>query len=249
MAASFPSSIKTFTTKTDSVDFVQAAHVNDLQNEVTAIETELLPMLRGWTLDSVAWVRTGANTFTRAGATSDIFPVGAKIRYKDGGSYEYGYVTDLTGTTVTFTGGSDYTMAAATITDRYISYAASPAGFPDWFNWSPTLGGWSSAPTSSAYRFRIAGRTCEVNVSQLGNGTSNATTLTISAPVQAKTVANAIWAAVGQGFDNGTVTAGIYGRIGSAGTDLQFFSTVGGAGWTNSGVKRIAAWQCSYEIG
>lgn len=38
---SFPTSIKTFTSKTDGVDTYSAAHINDLQNEVAAIETEL----------------------------------------------------------------------------------------------------------------------------------------------------------------------------------------------------------------
>lgn len=37
--ASFPTSVKSFTTKVDGVDNVQASHVNDLQAEVVAIET------------------------------------------------------------------------------------------------------------------------------------------------------------------------------------------------------------------
>lgn len=41
MAASFPTSIKSFTSKTDGVDTIAASHVNDLQDEVTAIETAL----------------------------------------------------------------------------------------------------------------------------------------------------------------------------------------------------------------
>lgn len=41
MPASYPASIKSFTTKTNLVDLVDAAHVNDLQLEVNAIETEL----------------------------------------------------------------------------------------------------------------------------------------------------------------------------------------------------------------
>ena len=39
MAASYPTSIKSFTTKVDNVDDVVAAHVNDLQLEVVALET------------------------------------------------------------------------------------------------------------------------------------------------------------------------------------------------------------------
>lgn len=41
MAASYPTSIKSFTTKTNNVDDVDAAHINDLQDEVVAIETAL----------------------------------------------------------------------------------------------------------------------------------------------------------------------------------------------------------------
>jgi hypothetical protein len=42
MAASFPSSVKSFSTKVDDIDDVEAAHVNDLQDEVVAIETHLV---------------------------------------------------------------------------------------------------------------------------------------------------------------------------------------------------------------
>ena len=41
MAATFPGGVKSFTTKTDGVDKINAAHINDIQDEVTAIETEL----------------------------------------------------------------------------------------------------------------------------------------------------------------------------------------------------------------
>jgi hypothetical protein len=41
MAASFPSSVKTYTDKVDGVDYVKAADVNSLQSEVNAIETAL----------------------------------------------------------------------------------------------------------------------------------------------------------------------------------------------------------------
>lgn len=41
MSASYPGAIKSFTTKVNNVDTVDASHVNDLQLEVTAIETAL----------------------------------------------------------------------------------------------------------------------------------------------------------------------------------------------------------------
>ncbi len=40
MAASYPNSIKSFTTKTTG-DTIEASHINDLQNEIIALESEL----------------------------------------------------------------------------------------------------------------------------------------------------------------------------------------------------------------
>lgn len=56
-AASFPTAVKSFTTKA-SGDKVQAAHVNDLQDEVTAIEQDLV--------NGMSRVRLGASTLTIA---------------------------------------------------------------------------------------------------------------------------------------------------------------------------------------
>ena len=41
MAATYPGGVKSFTTKVDGTDIIAAADVNDLQDEVAAIETEL----------------------------------------------------------------------------------------------------------------------------------------------------------------------------------------------------------------
>jgi len=51
MAASYPGAIKSFTTKTNNVDDVDAAHINDIQDEIEAIETAL-----GADLEEIAFV-------------------------------------------------------------------------------------------------------------------------------------------------------------------------------------------------
>lgn len=51
MTASYPSSVKSFTTKVDFADTVLAAHVNDLQDEVNSIEANLGTSIKvgsGW---------------------------------------------------------------------------------------------------------------------------------------------------------------------------------------------------------
>lgn len=48
MAASFPTSVKSFSTKADNVDDVMAVDVNGIQDEVVAIETHLLTNYSVW---------------------------------------------------------------------------------------------------------------------------------------------------------------------------------------------------------
>lgn len=58
MSASFPATVKSFTTKTDSVDFVHASHIDDLQDEVTAIEQDLI--------NGLARIRASSSTLSLA---------------------------------------------------------------------------------------------------------------------------------------------------------------------------------------
>lgn len=72
MAAAFPGGIFAPTTKVDGVDFYLAAHMNDVQNEIVAIETEILAPVNGGrpnllydTLSQDLWL--GGVTFTDFG--------------------------------------------------------------------------------------------------------------------------------------------------------------------------------------
>jgi hypothetical protein len=98
--------------------------------------------LQGWLTCAETWTRTGNHTFTVSGDMTAKYRKGAKVRYRDGGSDEYGVIGNSTHssgtTTVTLITTTDYAMAAATITDRYISYTAAPAGFPASFNYAPS---------------------------------------------------------------------------------------------------------------
>lgn len=251
MAASFPASVKTFTTKVDGVDDVQADHINDLQLEVTAVETDLIAAREGWTPITGACTFVSATTFTESGDKTGVYQPGTRFRCKQGGaSYKYANVVSSSysapNTTVTLVGDA---LTSGAITDTYYSYQLSPVGFPDWFTWTPTLTGFSSNPGSSVYRYRITGRTCTVNINQNSDGTSNATTLTISAPVAARTLTSAVWYVTCLGRDNSTSLATpAVGGIISAGTSFSFSKDSASATWTASGGKRISAFQLSYEF-
>jgi len=83
----------------------------------------------GWIAISATWTRTGNHTYTVTGDQTATYRKGAKVRYKDGGSYEYGVIASSvysSVTTITLLTNTDYAMAAATITDTYISYIQNP---------------------------------------------------------------------------------------------------------------------------
>ena len=97
----------------------------------------------GWYPITATWTRTGNHTYTAAGDVTAIYRKGTKVRYKDGGSFEYGVIGSSSHsagtTTINLIVNSDYAMAAVTITDTYLSYIENPEDFPQWFSWSVSL--------------------------------------------------------------------------------------------------------------
>ena len=121
-----------------------AAKWNQLGENDAYLKALALPLENGrWELCSETWTRTGNHTFTVSGDQTAKYRKGAKLRYKDGSTYEYGTVFSSAysapNTTVTLFTNTDYLMAATTITDRYISFDENPEGFPVAFNYALTL--------------------------------------------------------------------------------------------------------------
>lgn len=106
----------------------------------------------GWIERSETWTRTGNYTFTISGDVTATYRKGTKIRYKDGGAFEYGVVISSSysapNTTVTLAANSDYAMASNP-TDRAISFVENPEGFPTSFSIATTTSITSSAGSLS----------------------------------------------------------------------------------------------------
>lgn len=138
MTASFPTNIKSFSAKTDGVDDVMAADINDLQDEVAAIEG----YGGGWTPAGETWTYASSTTFTVSGNQTGKYQKGDKVKLTQT-TVKYFYITNVVysspNTTVTVSGGDDYSLANAAITLPYYSKAVNPQGFPRWFRWTPTL--------------------------------------------------------------------------------------------------------------
>lgn len=192
---SFPNSVKSFTMKVDGVDDVRAEHINSLQDEVMAIENYLLG---GWAAAVDAWEYVSATSFRVSGDQRAMFPVGTKIKLVQAGTTKYFYVTATSYasgyTTVTVTGGSNYSLANQAITSAAYSYAATPQGFPQWFNYQPIWSATTTNPTvgngSVLGAFTIVGRLCTVSFRiQIGTTTELGTgNYGISMPVSANTL-------------------------------------------------------------
>lgn len=119
-----------------------------------------------------------------------------------------------------------------------------------WADWTPTLSGWSANPTNSVYRYKQIGKMVVASIRQATNGTSNATTKSITAPVAAATISNMIWAEVCSATDNGSALATSSGAsIASGSSTINFskdLSTTTG-GWTASGGHKIQTCTLIYE--
>ena len=143
----------------------------------------------GWVEIDDTLTYASATTFTATGDLTTTFQKGTKLRLVQT-TTKYFYVVssayvDPT-TTVTVTGGDDYSLASAAITDPYYSYIENPGGFPDWFNYTPTLTASGSmtvsSPTITMAKFKIAGRQVFVNARcsfTLGGSASNSIYATV----------------------------------------------------------------------
>jgi hypothetical protein len=147
---------------------------------VTAASVAAIPN-DGW-IAAATWTRTGNLTFTLVGDVTAIYRKGLKVRYKDGGSYEYGVIASSvfgSVTTVTLISNTDYAMAAATITDNYYSPVENPEGFPHAFNFTstPTRSGtpYTNAPTIDTAKWSAIARKLFYEIQATQNATPGGT--------------------------------------------------------------------------
>jgi len=111
-----------------------------------------------------------------------------------------------------------------------------------WTSWTPTFGGFSADPTVTSVYAQI-GKIVHVNVNCSANGTSNATSFTISLPVAAKSGASGV--AVGLCRDNNALNI-CYVDTSAASATATLSYGVAYGGWTSSGNK-CAFFSMTYE--
>lgn len=201
-------------------------------------------------------VYASVSSFTITGDVTSLIRRGDKLKFTNSGQ-KYAHVRSLsyssgTGlTTINIVVNTDYTIANAAITDLYVSRLDAPYGFPSWFNWAPTLTGFSANPTNSVYRYAIGpGQTCTLAINQGTAGTSNTTGFQISLPITASGGTNYQWGCVPWSTtNNGAVQATpAQATIVSGGTTIILAQNINGAGggWTAANGK-AASLVITYE--
>lgn len=98
-----------------------------------ASATALNNLAGGWTkiTETLTFGSADSPTFVinTSADTTSYLSVGMKIKMTQG-TVKYFIITAITSTTITVYGGTDYTLANATITDAFFSVHRTPYGFP-----------------------------------------------------------------------------------------------------------------------
>lgn len=94
----------------------------------------------GWTYFTSQPIYISSTVIELSGDVLAYFSISTKIKFIQSGITKYFYVRGLalsgSNTRLTLTGGSDYTVANATITGFAFSNISSPSSFPFWFNYA-----------------------------------------------------------------------------------------------------------------
>lgn len=214
------------------------------------MSTAFLEDNSGWKEVKDTWTYASATTITVPSGAATYYSVGDKLRLQNNnsGTWLYFYIVTVADTLLTVTGGSDYAVPNATLTDIYVSKVSSPVGFPQWMNWIPTFTGFSAVPTGYKSRFKVIGRQVNWIYANETPGTSNGTTFLLTLPITASTNAKML-SNSGTVFNNTAYQDLPCVCIVSpaAPTQLQLNRTVTTASWTGSGTKDCA-FNITYEI-
>ncbi len=221
------------------VNQLSGSQVTNLQAQIDALTANKLDKAN-WVPVSSAWSFVSANTISVPTDATLLYKKGYGIRFKQGGSFKYMYITIVAATLLTVTGGTDYTVANAAITD--ISFCTNPneaIGFPSTFacaapTWDTSTidnGTGGQQPTAGGQYFSISGGFVSLGIvlggsGAIKNGTNNLISLSIPATLPAVSELTLVPLGVAYTVANSVGVGGTSLGNGSGGIDLRFWSTI-----------------------
>ena len=234
--------------------YIQLARLSVGTGVTQILNANITDLRISWEADrSSGWIKT--DNWTYVSSTSMTvsaidyarMDVGTKIKLTQT-TVKYFYVASKSGgNTINLVPTTDYTLANAAITSPYLSNASTPVGFPSAFNYQPSWTGITAAQTG-VFRYWIKDRICTVAHTRSANGTSNATSFTVTGPLASANIASMIWRGSGGGTDNNSnLTSPILCTIAANTTTINLFKDFAGSAWTSSNAKG-ADIILSYEV-
>lgn len=170
----------------------------------------------GWTAPtSETWTYASASTFTVSGDLTARFQKGTRLKLTQT-TVKYFVVTGSSysapNTTVTVAVNTTHTLASAAITSPFYSYALDPAGYPDFFAFTPTWTNVTVGNGTVVARYSVDGRRVKGQVSlTLGTTSSISGQITVDCPITA--VADFDYQAIGSA---GMIDTGVSLYMGAA---------------------------------
>jgi len=189
----------------------------------------------GWTSVSDSWSYASASTITVPSGAASLYKKGDKIKFTQT-SVKYFVIVAVADTLLTVAVNTDYTVANAAISAISYSHQSNPIGFPSLFTFAPAATGYTGGVTYNQAQYRVDGQTVTMYLDI--QGTSNATTLTITNPFN-RTGLTYLYQAGGYGVDNGaSLSTSTIAEV-QSNTTIGFYKTISLNGFTNANQKRV----------
>lgn len=222
---------------TDLIATVEDPSGTPVTKKTTLLTLQNLLLSDGWISANGTWTYASASTITVPSGAASKYKVGDKIKWTQT-TVKYGVISAVADTVLTIIVNTDYTVANAAITLNYYSHDENPLGFPNDFKYTPTVTGFSSAPSDHTYRYSVHGRTVYLTFDTSTNGgTSDTTGFTFTLPVAAKNGHSQVWFAI-RVYDNSAFQAAPgMGTVTSDSTAATLYKDGAAAGWTASNLK------------
>ena len=171
----------------------------------------------GWILAGETWTYASSTTITVPSGAASRFQVGDKVKCTNNSTTKYFYIRAVASTTLTVTGGSDYTVHDSAITSIYVSRAESPLGFPRYFNFTPTItasGGTapSFSSTTAYFTMRQNEVFVSVNLTNSSGGTAGAGAVLLLVAMPTSISAVSSLCGTGVCYSAGVILAGVWAR-------------------------------------
>lgn len=183
----------------------------------------------GWIYVSDSWSYASATTITVPSDATTKYSVGDRIKLVQSSSTKYFYITSVSATSLTVNGGTDYTVANSAISGIYYSKAASPLGFPQVFNYTPTFTNLSGGTLTSC-TFSLVGKRVKLELKYTLAGANISGTVSFTLPITASSIYNEALRPIGQATYEDAGTATYMGYVSSLTTTTARFYANNAAG-------------------